>query len=101
MHTYQDLKAKFPGCYSVGAEVIARIDNENVVVAELGNGSFNLTKKGQELMGAPQVKVTAEVKAEVIKPAEPKTRGQKTKAKVAPAETPPEVTDSLDDILAE
>jgi len=52
MFTYEALKARFPHCYSVAGDVIARIDNANVVLATLGNGSFNLTQRGQELMGA-------------------------------------------------
>lgn len=95
MYTYQDLKAKFPGCYSVGGDVIARVENQNVTVAELGNGSFNLTKKGQELMGEPKVKVTATVEAEVITH-ESKPRGRKPKV-VDPVQEP----DTLDTILGE
>ena len=97
MYTYQDLKAKFPGCYSVGGDVIARVENQNVVVAELANGSFNLTKKGQELMGAPEVKVTAEVKAEVR---QPKARTPKA-PKPEPVEAPPVEDVDLDNILGE
>lgn len=96
MHTYQDLKAKFPGCYSVGADVIARVDNQNVVVAELANGSFNLTKKGQELMGA-------EPAGDVKEPKAPNPRKGSKAPKPepeAPSVEEPE-SPSLDDILAE
>lgn len=89
MFTIQEIKAKFPEAHSVGGELVVRIGNETVVLAGLGNNSLNLTKKGQELMGEPQVKMTAEVKAEVRKP------------KAKKAETPPVENDSLDDILAE
>jgi len=96
MHTYQDLKAKFPGCYSVGADVIARIGNENVVVAELGNGSFNLTKKGQELMDTDAAVEVKEPKAQNPR------KGSKAPKPAPAVEEPPVVeTDSLDDILAE
>lgn len=97
MHTLKDVKAKFPEAYSCGGELVARINNENVVLASLGNGSFNLTTKGFELMGASEVTLTAEVKAEVRTPKAPKV----AKApKPAPAEAPP-ANDTLDDILGE
>lgn len=99
MYTYQDLKAKFPGCYSVGADVITRIGSDNVVVAELGNGSFNLTKKGQELMSAEGSNEAAPVKEAKA----PNPRKGSKAPKAAPAEAPPVQPESisLDDILAE
>lgn len=94
MHTLKDVKAKFPEAYSCGGELIARIDNENVVLASLGNGSFNLTAKGLELMGA-----------EVAEAPAPKAPKAPKAAKEPKAPKEPEVTaegkDSLDDILAQ
>ena len=96
MHPLKDVKAKCPEAYSCGGELVARINNENVVLASLGNGSFNLTAKGLELMGASEVTMTAEVKAEVRKPRTPKA------PKPEPVEKEPVVeADSLDDILGE
>lgn len=91
MYTYEDLKAKFPGCYSVGADVITRIGSDNLVVAELGNGSFNLTKKGQELMGTDE--------APVKEPKAPNPRKGSKVPKPEPVDEP--TTDTLDTILGE
>ena len=99
MYTYQDLKAKFPGCYSVGADVIARVDNQNVVVAELANGSFNLTKKGQELMGAEPAGDVKEPKAPKAPNPRKGSKTPKPEPEAPPVEEPESI--SLDDILAE
>ena len=96
MHTLKDVKAKFPKAYSCGGELLARINNENVALATLGNGSFNLTAKGLELMGTEVVEASAP-KA----PKEPKAPKATKVPKAAPVEEPPAELDSLDDILGE
>lgn len=98
MHTLKDVKAKFPEAYSCGGELIARINNENVALATLGNGSFNLTSKGIELMGIEEIEITA--------PKEPKAPkvSKATKEPKAPKvqpEEPPVVEETLEDILGE
>lgn len=96
MHTLKDVKAKFPEAYSCGGELLARINNENVALATLGNGSFNLTTKGLELMGAEVVEAAAP-KA----PKEPKAP-KAAKAPKEPEAPPAEAKDeTLDDILGE
>ncbi len=45
---YEDIKAKFPDASSVGGEIVARLNGESVVVATYANGSFSLTKKGED-----------------------------------------------------
>lgn len=45
---YEDIKAKFPDASSVGGEIVARVNGESVVVANFVNGSFSLTKRGEE-----------------------------------------------------
>lgn len=88
MHTLNDVKAKFPQAYSCGGELIARIDNDNVVLASFGNGSFNLTSKGIELMSSNEVVETKEPKV-------PKT------PRVPKVTKPDPVAEqTLDDILA-
>lgn len=45
---YEDIKAKFPDASSVGGEIVARVNGESVVVGTYANGSFSLTKKGED-----------------------------------------------------
>lgn len=96
---YEDIKAKFPGASAVGGEIIARVGHEAVVVATYSNGSFSLTKNGED---APAVEVKptkADKKA---------AKGAKVKAAEVPeAPKEPEVVTpeapapdtTLDDIL--
>ena len=99
MHTIKDVKAKFPEAYSCGGELIARIDNENVVLASLGAGSFNLTAKGLELMGAEPV---VEAPKEVKEPKAPKAPKAKKPEPVKEPEVQPTTgADELADILGE
>jgi hypothetical protein len=92
MYTIQDIKGKFPDAHSVGGELVARIDNKNVVLADLGHGSINLTKKGQELMGQPSEPKAAPVNRRTLKKSEPVHVEQ---SKVDPLDS------VLDSILAE
>lgn len=55
MNTIEDVLARFPDADSVGGELVVRIDNETIVLADLGNGSFNLTPIGLELVTSTPV----------------------------------------------
>ena len=95
MHTLKDVKAKFPNASSCGGELMVRINNENVVLATLGNGSFNLTSKGLELMGTEEV-------VEIKEPKAPKAPKAPKTPKAAPIVEQPVIEDTvLDEILSQ
>lgn len=92
MNTIKDVKAKFPKAYSCCGELIATIDGNPVVLADLGNGGFTLTKEGQRLMGA--VPANEAPKA----PKEPKTT-KSAKAKPEPAQVAPDPVQEPEETL--
>lgn len=87
---YQDIKAAFPGVYSVGGDIIARINGEAVTVANYIGGAFILTKKGETLKAEPVVVEKTATR-----------RGRQAKEQVAEPVEPPELAAELDAILAE